>query len=218
MTKRHSASGLEKGLTVAATGMIHLNGNLLCAVDVETTGADPKKQDIIQICILPLDANIKPRKDIIPFYMFIQPRRPENIDWQAMSVNQFEMAKIQLEGIDPFRAVDLLEEWFEKLKLGNNKRLSPLAQNWPFDRDFIMEWLGPKMYSYIFDGRYRDTMAAALYVNDKSLFMGESFPYPIVNLSALANAVHAEQDRAHDAMSDCMTTAEVYRKMLMGLI
>lgn len=202
--------------SVATGGMLHLNGNLLCAIDVETTGTDPTKHDIVQICILPLDSQIKPHKTIIPFYMEMQPRQPDNIDWSAMAINR--MSKIMLNGIEAYRAADLLEEWFEKLKLGNHKRISPLAQNWVFDKAFIENWLGPKMFSYIFDGRYRDTMPAALYANDKAFFMGESYPYQKVNLAFLASTLKVEQDRAHDAMSDCATTAEVYRRMLMGLI
>ena len=49
-----------------ARGMIHLNGNILCAVDVETTGLEVGFHEIWQIAVLPLDSNIKPNKDILP--------------------------------------------------------------------------------------------------------------------------------------------------------
>jgi len=200
------------------SNMVHLNGNILCAVDVETTGRDPEKHDIIQIAVLPLDSQIKPRKDILPFYMEIAPRRPENAELSAGGVNKLQLAKIINEGMDSYRAADLLEEWFLKLKLPENKRISPLAQNWCFDRGFLIQWLGPRMFEFIFDGRYRDTMTAALYCNDKADFMGEAFPYPKVNLEYLSSQLKVENIKAHDALSDCVTTAEVYRRMLTGLI
>ena len=59
------------------TSMIHWNGHQLCAIDTETTGLDPNYNEIIQICILPLDSNIKPRKDVFPFYIEIVPDHPE---------------------------------------------------------------------------------------------------------------------------------------------
>lgn len=208
--------------------MAHLNGNCLCAVDVETTGVDPSKHDIVQICILPLDHRIEMIKEMTPFYMTIKPRRPDNVDLSAFGVNK--LADVINNGEDPYKAIDLLETWFEKklvryqregrnyLVRAEGKRISPLAQNWPFDRSFLIDWLGPKTFNYMFDGIYRDTMVAATYANDKADWQGETWPYHHVNLTALARAKRVgTQARFHDAMEDCRITAEVYRRMLMDL-
>jgi oligoribonuclease (3'-5' exoribonuclease) len=137
--------------------MIHLNGNLLCAIDTETTGLRPFYHDICEICILPLDANIEILKDITPFYCQIIPRNVDRIDLSAMSVNKLQMSNIMRYGIDSFKAADLFEQWFNNLGLGIRKKISPLAQNWKFDWAFIMDWLGVQNMDYFFDGRYRDT-------------------------------------------------------------
>ena len=206
--------------TVAGNGMIHLNGNCLCAIDVETTGSNPRKHDILQIAVLPLDSQIKPRKDIVPYYLnFIPNKDAADIDWEACAVSQINLAHLTLNGVDQYRAADLFEEWVTRLKLPPGKRISPLAQNWLFDRSFIVEWLGAKMFEYLIDGRYRDTMAVANYCNDKADFMGEAFPYQKVNLPYLCNTLHVDRiGKAHDALSDCYATAEVYRRMLKGLL
>lgn len=201
---------------MANRSMLHLNGNLLCAVDVETTGVTPGHHDLVQICVLPLNSELKPFKDILPFYMDMQPKRPENIDPNAMSINKLKYSEILLKAIDPYKAADLFEEWFERIRLPFNKRISPLAQNWPFDRGFIIDWLGQKTFEYIFDGRFRDTMSAALFCNDRSCFANQPAPYPKVNIAYLASQLKIEHQslRLHDALQDCIVTAEIYRRMM----
>jgi DNA polymerase III epsilon subunit-like protein len=196
--------------------MIHLNGNLLCAVDVETTGLDPAKHDVIQIAVLPLDSEIRPLKTVMPFYMNMQPKRPENIDYQAMQVSKLDTLKIINMSIDPWKATDLFEEWFEKLNLPVGKKLMPLAHNWVFDRQFIMEWLGgPKSFEYFFHHHYRDSMTAALYLNDRAEQHVEKIPIPKVSLNYCGTVFRVPNAKAHDALQDCIQTAEVYRRMLM---
>jgi DNA polymerase III epsilon subunit-like protein len=163
--------------------MIHLNGNLLCAVDVETTGLNFRLHDVIQISILPLDSQIKPPQTEFPFEVNMQPKRPENIEWKAATVTTIRMVDLIQSAIDPWTAVDLFEEWFYRLNLPVGKKIMPLAHNWPFDRMFIEEWLGgPKNYEAFFHHHYRDSMAAALYLNDRAEQHVDHIPVPKVNL------------------------------------
>jgi oligoribonuclease (3'-5' exoribonuclease) len=194
--------------------MVHLNGNLLCAVDVETTGVDPQKNDIWQIAVLPLDANIKPLQGIMPFYVNMRLKRPENIDPKAMNVGKADLAQLQLHAIDPWKAVDLFIEWFERLGLPEKKRIAPLASNWLFDRDFIIEWMGRLSFDYYFHFHYRDTQASALFMNDRADRHIEKVPHPKVGLGYLGNLYGAQNLKAHDALQDCLQTAEVYSKMM----
>jgi DNA polymerase III epsilon subunit-like protein len=43
-------------------------------------------------------------------------------------------------------------------------------------------------------------------------------PFPKVNLQYLCSQLKVERDRSHEAMQDCVATAEVYRKMLRDAI
>lgn len=205
--------------------MEHWNGSQMCVIDTETTGLDPYWHEIIQICILPLDSNIKPRKDVLPFYIEIRPDFPERIDPEAMTVNKLDACKIATRGFDREKAKDMLRDWIDKLDLpftksgSYRKRIIPLGQNYAFDRAFILRWLGVHEYNEFFDYHYKDTMIAAHYLNDRAAMHGEAVPFAKVNLSWLANKLNVQNERAHDALSDCVTTAEVYRRLLMqGLL
>jgi len=198
------------------SSMIHLNGNLLCAVDVETTGLRPGYHDIIQIAVLPLDSQIRPIQNIRPFYVAaMKPKRLENIDKAAPKAHRINMAELCLKGLDPWKAVDLFEEWFERLELPVGKRIVPLAHNWVFDRAFVIDWLGELSFEHFFDYHYRDSMVAAEYLNDRADHHVEKYPFPKVSLEYCCNILNVTNADAHNALADCVATAEVYKRMLM---
>lgn len=199
--------------------MQHWNGNQLCVIDTETNGLDPYWHELIQIAIVPLDSNIKPRRDVMPFYIEVQPEHPERTDPDALKVNRAKFTTITTRGHDREKAKELLSDWIKKLKLpvtnyGTPKKIIPLGQNYSFDLGFIRQWLGPEMYEDYFDGRFRDTMITANYANDRAAMHADKVPYSKVSLQWLAKKLNVESDRAHDALQDCLTTAEVYRRML----
>jgi len=193
----------------------HLNGNILCAVDVETTGFIPGYHDIWQIAVLPLDNFIKPSKDIIPFYIDLKVKRPENIEPEAVKLNRTDFYKRQLRAIDPWAAADMFDEWIQKLNLPIRKGICPLASNWPFDRSFIIDWLGRESFEQFFSPWYRDTMVSATFQNDIADHRGNRIEYPKVGLAPLGGRLKVKNAKAHDALQDCITTAEVYRRLIM---
>lgn len=194
--------------------MITLNGNVLCAIDVETTGLIPGFHEITQVCFLPLDTNLNPRKDIVPFDLNLRIEFEERIDWDALKVSKINFMKHQQQAMDKYRAADLFEDWIEKLKLPLNKRISPLAHNYPFDRAFIMDWLQPTAFGVHIDGRFRDTMALAISINDIYERLCEPIPFPKVKLAYLCNVLKVEHIRAHSALGDCIVTPQVYRALI----
>ncbi len=195
--------------------MIHLNGHVLCAVDCETTGLQPRFHDIVQVCVLPLDSNLKPLESVSPFYTEMQPKRPDNIDLKGMTVNNLQLSKIMQTAWDAERAADFFREWFEDLKLPEKKMLVPLAHNWIFDHAFMEDWLGYHEMNAIFHGHYRDLMAAGLYENDKADFHVEQYPYPKLGLKYFCSQLGVQNHGAHDAYADCVATAECYRRVVL---
>ena len=52
-------------------GMKHLNGAVLGVIDVETTGFKVGYNDLIEICVLILDNQLRPTSHFLPFHMDI---------------------------------------------------------------------------------------------------------------------------------------------------
>lgn len=199
---------------MAAKGLVHLNGHLLCAVDTETTGLVAGHHDIIQVAIVPLNSELLPNSDIQPFYIDIIPVRPENAEKSAMLVNKMNLADVMRHGMEKFKAADLLEEWFEKLELPFRKKIAPLGANYSFDKSFLLEWLGPQTYDHIFDYHVRDIQSVASFLNDRAAFHAEAAPFPKVNVAYLASQLEIPHEKAHDALQDCLVEAEIYRRMV----
>jgi DNA polymerase III epsilon subunit-like protein len=200
--------------------MVHLNGNLIVAIDTETTGLDRDKHEIIEIAALPLNSQLEPHKGILPFEMTMKPMKNiEDIDMKALGVNRQRLTKIMTNSLTPDRVADLFIRWYEKLNLGSNRRLSPLAHNWVFDCPFIRDWLGPATFDLIFDGRFRDVMSTANFINDRAEFMGAiRIPYPKVKLTYLASQMNIDHSDAHNALPDCRITAAVYKRLVQDAL
>lgn len=196
---------------------VHLNGNLLCAIDTETTGLIPGYHDIIQIAILPLTPDYRPNTREFPaFNLKLKPRRPENASPEAMRVNRRKIADCINHGMDPDTAVDRLQEWFEKLRLAPNKRIVPLGANYAnHDKPFIVDWVGGYLnYNALFRNDDRDVQRAANFINDACDWHSVKIPFPKTKVSYLCSLLSVENMAAHDAMSDCLATAEIYRKLM----
>ncbi len=196
--------------------MKHLNGHIICAIDCETTGLEPFYNDLIQVAVLPLDFDLRPDGDILPFECVVKPRRPENINPEAIKSQRNRLNDVIVNGLDPDFAADLFTEWFEQLPCPVGKRILPLAHNWAFDCTFIEDWLGHEHFQYIFDGRFRDTMVIANYLNDVADAQVENYPFPKHNLQYLVRCLGIDFDptRGHDAVYDAAKTAEVYRVLV----
>lgn len=198
--------------------MIHLNGNVLCAIDTETTGLDPEKNEIVQICVLPLDWNIRKDPNRTPFYMEMRPENLEYIEPRAMAVNGLDLTYLRTQCLPSYRVTEIFWNWFEALNLAPNKGIVPLGKNWSFDSKFIKAWLGPKTYDLVFkDKLVRDLQTAVHFVNDLYDFKGRDIPFPKFTLTGIATRLEVNKEGAHDALQDCLMTAECYRRLMAML-
>lgn len=191
----------------------HLNGNLLAAIDFETTGACPGLHEPVQIAVLPLDSDCRPLEGVTPFYSLMQPQFPERASPVAMGVHNLSLSELA-EAPHPDRVADYLIEWFDRLQMPVERKLVPLAANWPFEAGFLLAWLGQPLMERLFSPLFRDLMTLALAVNDRAFFFGEKCPFNRVGLASLCDHFGVVNQKPHDALSDCIAEAEVYRRLL----
>lgn len=200
----------------------HLNRNLLCAVDIETTGLDMNLHEIYEIAIIPLDHKFNAMREepFSPLDLLIQPEYPERIIWSGTgSVKNKAKVRSALEhGITRNAARDALEMWFSALNLGMNKRIAPLGQNFQFDAKFLEQFLGMLNFGHYFDmSQHRDTMTLARTINDLANHTGYSCPFPKVSIPMLCSSLGIDPDMygpRHQAMVDAMLTREIYAREL----
>jgi len=197
--------------------MLHLNGNLMAAVDLETTGVRPGYHEIVQIAILPLDADFHPLAAVKPFYTLMKPQFPKRAEKGAMAKNNLQINDLLLSAPEPDKVADYLVEWFESLRLPIGKSLIPLAHNWAFESSFLKAWLGITMVDQIFHAHCRDSMILASAINDKAAFACEDYPFTRVNLNYLCKKLKIENLNAHDALSDARAESKLYRTLLQML-
>lgn len=193
----------------------HLNGNLLCAVDIETTGNRPGYHEAIQIAVVPLNSDLRPLKGVRAFYTDIKPQYIERADHRATSVHQLNLEELSLFAPTHDKVVDMFVEWFHNLDLPFEKQIVPLAHNWAFEASHLKAWWGVSLLEKVFHPHPRDAMLLALSMNDRAVFKGEKAPFNRVGLGSLCNVFNIHNPKAHDAYHDCLAEAEVYRCLLL---
>lgn len=194
--------------------MPHLNGNLLCAVDLETTGVRAGYHEPIQIAVLPLNSDIKPADEVRPFYVNIAPQRPARASLEASRIHKLDIDKLIQHALHPDKVADLLVEWFEDLDLPLNRRIIPLAHNWAFEYSFLSTWLGTELRDRLFHPHARDALVLASGIKDMLVMRGEKRPWDKQSLASLCQHFGVVNLNPHDALCDAIAEAEVYRLML----
>jgi DNA polymerase III epsilon subunit-like protein len=196
------------------TGLAHLNGNVMCAIDIETTGRMAGYHEIIQIAVQPLDSMLEPMNGIRPFYTTIAPEYPERAEGEAQAVHGLNLQELKSSSLDQWRVADLFDEWLEGLNLPYRKSLVPLAHNWAFEAGFLKSWLGIDSMNEIFHPHPRDSMLLAISINDRSVMQGDLPIYPSVSLTAMCKQLGIQVIHAHDALSDALAEAKLYQTLL----
>ena len=196
-------------------GLLHLNGNLLVSVDLETTGRQPGYHEIIQIACVPLGPDLKPAPGLMPFYTEIKPDFPERVEKQAMFKHHISLEQLLTPCPEPGQGAQTCSwngssGWTCPFK----KSLVPMAHNWAFEASFLKAWMGIPLFEEMWFSLARDGMLLAIAINDKAAFRGEAIPFSKVGLGSLCNKFNIVNANAHDALADALAEAEVYRALL----
>lgn len=189
--------------------LINMKGNILCAVDVETTGVLAGYHEIVQIACVPLNQHFEPHPDMKFLNLYMAPNCPERMEKEAVRKHKIDMKTLST-CISQSRGVELFEEWYRKLELPFGKRLVPLAHNWGFERAFLIHWLGLDGFNDYWHIHPRDTMTMAASINDLYVWHGRKHPFNYLGLPYLCNRFEINLDNAHNALADCLATAKLY--------
>jgi DNA polymerase III epsilon subunit-like protein len=195
-------------------GFVILNGNVLAAVDVETTGRTPGWHEVIQIGIQPLNSRCEPLEDTSPFYFNIRPEHPERAEAKATQVHKLDLDYLMTHAPTKWQVADWLDSWWSNLGLPHRKTLVPLAQNWAYEAGFLKAWLGLESFNQFFYWEARDTMLTAIFLKDYAYLRGRPIPFEGVGLAALCNKFGIINEDPHNALADARAEAAVYKCLL----
>ena len=175
-----------------------------CVTDLETTGLEHTRHEIIQIArvvIDTVDLNIVANLTIS---QYVQPNQWDHRDEAAMAVNGITLSKLQAEAVSPDQA---LAEFCQDV---NWDETVLAAWGADFETKFLREAFSqmgrdvPFHYKVI-DVRSLAHLPRASLGYTEYLGLGESCEY---------YAVHFDRGREHDALYDATKTAEVALALL----
>ena len=202
--------------SIVYPGLVHLNGCLMAAIDLETTGTRPGHHEIIQIAVVPLDSDFKPLADVRPFYTLVKPEHPERESRgrQAEAQDSDDGTPAARPGIGPSVA-DWLHDWFVALKLPFKKCLVPLAHNWAFESSFLKAWLGVEADGPDLPQPRPRRDALRDLAERQGRLRGRAGPVPTGRPRRHVQAkLGIVNTNPHDALADCLAEAEVYHTLL----
>lgn len=176
--------------------------------DVETSGLNPRKQDIIQLAYLvDIDGEIKEEGSFK-----CQPFDYSTIDAKALEISKTTVNDLK-NYITPKQAYNGLLQIIDKYvdRYDKEDKFSPAGYNVKFDVDFLREFFsknGDKYYGAMFDYHLL-SVDTLLYLFDyKGLIELENY-----KLVTVAKHFGIELN-AHDALSDIKATRQVFYKLL----
>lgn len=171
--------------------------------DVETTGLDPKKNDIIQLAyVIEIDGNEKEEDSI-----FMQPFDYSYINPQALEVNNLTIEQLKTFR-DPKEVYGDLSQRLARYvdKYDRTDKFQPAGYNVGFDCDFFKEWFlknGDVYYGSRFNWKQIDPLRV-LYFMDGMGFIS----LPDYKLETVCEHFGI-QIKAHEALSDIKATKQL---------
>jgi len=180
-------------------------------LDVETTGLDARRNDVIQIAGI-LDVNTIPG---VEFNIFVQPFNYDNIEEEALRVNGRSIDELR-HFLTPAQAhaelIDKLGGFINKYDRSDKAFIG--GQNPSFDRDFLKEFFNKnedKFFGSWFDYHIVDLCALSLVFHIKGIVdLTDGTGKISVKLSNVAHAFGLEQKEPHNALDDIRLTRRIF--------
>ena len=180
----------------------------LLLIDLETTGLDAQKHEIIQIAAILLDKKTLKEKEI--FSSFISPLRWKNRDLESMKVNGIKLD--QLKGAPSLKTV--LSQ-FNKIFKPQEVVLSHYGG--PLDMDFMREAYKKAGLKWQFDYHYFNLWAVFYAFLASRNKLKNSKKFTGFSLDDFMKEFKIKSNSRHDALEDGRIEAEVLRRIMQNL-
>jgi DNA polymerase III alpha subunit (gram-positive type) len=169
----------------------------LAFIDIETTGLNPLKHEIIEIaCILVEGKSLKVLREIS---MKVSPHDMEGADQKALRLTGYSKKKWK-------DAVSLRQALNGLNNVAKNAML--VGWNISFDWSFLVRDFESLGIKYKFDYHRIDAMSMAYAKQDKLRYVGH------LRLSKIASLLGFRNWKKHSAMGDTRITYEVFKKLM----
>jgi len=181
-------------------------------LDVETTGLDPRRNDVIQIAGI-LDIDTIPAAE---FNYLVQPFDFNTIEEDALKVNGRhvdELRNFDTPGEVHDNITNILGKYIDRYDRTDKAFIG--GQNPGFDRDFLKEFFvknGDKFFGSWFDYHIIDLcgLSIAFHIKDVVNLRDEQTGKISVRLENVAKAFGLEQKQPHDALDDIRLTRQIF--------
>lgn len=177
-------------------------------LDVESTGLDPQKHDIIQLAyIIEIDGEVKDRG-----VFHIQPFNYKTIDQSALEISHTTVKDLLMypEPREVYKKLtSLLDKYIDKYN--KQDKFSPGGFNVNFDKEFLKNFFlknNDKYFGSYFDYHILDPVTFLYLLDYKGLLKLEN--YKLVTVCKHFNI----PIEAHDALSDIEATRKVILKLM----
>lgn len=172
-------------------------------IDLETTGLVAGTHEIIQIGAVLFDNDLEPMDT---FMSYVKPLKPKLFSKEAQDVNGLTLDFLEIQPV-PAIARTAFTCWLEDASEGTP--LVPLGHNYHFDQAFLTMLLGPDKYNKLLSYRYEDTCMVIRYLTRVG-----KLPAMSSGLQAGLDYFGIKRTEPHDAVSDCLATLELYKKLI----
>ena len=177
-------------------------------IDLETTGLDSAKYEIIQLAAIVLDK--KTLKEKSEYSSFIKPNNWSTRDGESMAINKIEYAQVR-----PAPALKSV-----LLELSSLTKQPVILANWGghLDSVFLQTAYRKTKLDYPFDYHIFNIWGLAFAYLAKKELLKNSKKYTGFSLNDLVKRFKIKnQGQRHDALADCRLEAEVLRHIMKKL-
>jgi hypothetical protein len=194
---------------------------MVCALDINTTGPDPRLHEIVQIVLIPLTPDYEISRTLLPFMATVKPDREHTWTGKAPACTRPTLSRALRVGADPADVVGALFEWKEKRLglwyngFGIQKKIIPLGHNiCGLALPFLRQFMGESDFNDFFHWEPRDTMIAGLFLNDHCNLHAEMEPYNrVYRLSAMCNIAGLPYERLDSAANDAKAARMLWKHL-----